>query len=57
VCPTDAVTLAAGHVQLDLGRCLFCTECTSACPSGAIEFTGEYRLSARARGDLVFNGQ
>src|SRR5262249_32871396 len=56
-CPTDAVTQTAGRVQLDLGRCLFCTDCTNACPEGAIEYTPEYRLATRAREDLVFEGQ
>jgi Ni,Fe-hydrogenase III small subunit len=36
-----------------MGRCLFCAECTSACPAGAITFTHEYRLAARSREDLV----
>jgi len=36
-----------------MGRCLFCTECTRACPEGAITMTQEYRLAARKREDLV----
>jgi Ni,Fe-hydrogenase III small subunit len=40
-------------LSLDMGRCLFCTECTSACPAGAITLTPEYRLAARQRSDLV----
>lgn len=56
-CPTDAI-IANGHsLQLDLGRCLFCTECLQACPHGAIAYTQDYRLAARRRGDLLFNGQ
>ena len=31
-CPTDAITLDDAGVALDLGRCLFCTECVAACP-------------------------
>src|SRR5207245_10347966 len=38
-------------------RCLFCPECTQACPEGALAFTGEYRLAARRRADLVTLGQ
>jgi Ni,Fe-hydrogenase III small subunit len=36
-----------------MGRCLFCTDCQDACPEGAIEYTREYRLAARAREHLV----
>ncbi len=51
-CPTDAI-LAGPAPSLDLGRCLFCTECVSACPGGAIAFTGDHRLATRRREDLV----
>ncbi len=44
-CPTDAITVDAARLALDLGRCLFCTDCTHACPEGAIEFTADYRLA------------
>jgi Ni,Fe-hydrogenase III small subunit len=40
-----------------MGRCLFCTECTTVCPEGALSFTQEYRLSARRRDDLVVRGR
>jgi len=40
------------HPSIDLGRCLFCTDCTAACPNGAIEFTREYRLATRHREEL-----
>ena len=41
---------------VDLGRCLFCTECVSACPEGAIQYSTGYRLAARRREDLVVRG-
>jgi Ni,Fe-hydrogenase III small subunit len=44
-------------LALDTGRCLFCTECTSACPTAAITFTQEYRLAARRREDLIVRGR
>jgi Ni,Fe-hydrogenase III small subunit len=50
-CPTDAIT--PGQLTLDLGRCLFCTECVSACPQGAIRHTTSYALAARGRDELV----
>jgi Ni,Fe-hydrogenase III small subunit len=42
-----------GGLALDLGRCLFCTECTSACPPGAIEYTRDHRMATSTREDLV----
>jgi len=53
-CPTDALLVDADvGPRLDMGRCLFCAECTTACPEGAIAFTREYRMAARRREDLV----
>jgi Ni,Fe-hydrogenase III small subunit/Pyruvate/2-oxoacid:ferredoxin oxidoreductase delta subunit len=51
-CPTDAIARDQQGLRLDLGRCLFCTECVEACPEGAIRYTQEYRLAVRARDDL-----
>jgi Ni,Fe-hydrogenase III small subunit/ferredoxin len=53
-CPTDAITVDQGGFRLDLGRCLFCTDCVNACPEGAIGYTQEYRLAARRREDLIY---
>ncbi len=35
-----------------MGRCLFCPECSQACPQGAIRFTREHRTAASDRGAL-----
>jgi Ni,Fe-hydrogenase III small subunit/Pyruvate/2-oxoacid:ferredoxin oxidoreductase delta subunit len=56
-CPTSAIAIADKAVHLDLGRCLFCTDCQEACPEGAIRYTQEYRLATRTRADLVLHGQ
>src|SRR5207245_77980 len=56
-CPTEAITIGGDGFRLDLGRCLFCTECSQACPEGAIRYSQEYRLAARRREHLVFNGR
>ncbi len=62
-CPTEAiiregaVNPAGAGLRLDLGRCLFCTDCQEACPAGAIRYTQDYRLAARNRQDLVLDGQ
>ena len=50
-CPTGAITLAPP--SLDLGRCLFCTECVDACPENVLRFTGDHRLAASVREDLI----
>lgn len=51
-CPTDAIA-NDGKLSIDLGRCLFCPECSSACPQGAIKFSREYRLATTERADLI----
>lgn len=67
-CPTDAITFpspslregeggVSGGPRLDLGRCLFCTDCVEACPEGAIRYTQDYRLATRRRDDLLLEGQ
>jgi Ni,Fe-hydrogenase III small subunit/formate hydrogenlyase subunit 6/NADH:ubiquinone oxidoreductase subunit I len=54
VCPTEAITRPAGQpAALDLGRCIFCSACVNTCPSGAITHTGDHRMAARGREDLV----
>jgi Ni,Fe-hydrogenase III small subunit len=55
-CPTDAVRFDAKGLGLDLGRCLFCQECVTACPEGAIRYTTEHRMATRSREDLVVRG-
>jgi len=52
-CPTDAIGRDGQGLGLDLGRCLFCSECTLACPVDAIRFTPDYRLATTARQDLI----
>jgi Ni,Fe-hydrogenase III small subunit/formate hydrogenlyase subunit 6/NADH:ubiquinone oxidoreductase subunit I len=57
VCPTETITQPSGQgIELDLGRCLFCADCVAACPHGAITQTGDHRLAARRREDLVLGG-
>ena len=55
-CPVDAIAKTGDRLQLDLGRCLFCVECAEACPEGALQYSQEYRLATRERGDLVLDG-
>ncbi|MFO0983063.1 MAG: 4Fe-4S dicluster domain-containing protein [Planctomycetota bacterium] len=53
VCPTDAIVNGDGKVAIDLGKCLFCSDCVRACTPGAIQFTKDYRLATDQRQDLV----
>lgn len=41
------------RLALDLGRCIFCRKCETACPEGAIAFTGSFRMGARTKAGLV----
>lgn len=56
-CPTDAITLESTGPVLDLGKCLFCSECQNVCPEGAIRYTPDYRLAVRTREALVMRDQ
>src|SRR5882762_145779 len=56
-CPTNAIAIDDQGLRLDLGRCLFCTDCMKACPEDAIHYTQDYRLATRTRDDLVLHGQ
>lgn len=54
VCPTQAIARSPGtRMLLDLGRCIFCTACVEVCPEKAITQTGDHRMAARWREDLV----
>jgi Ni,Fe-hydrogenase III small subunit/NAD-dependent dihydropyrimidine dehydrogenase PreA subunit len=51
--PGRAQAAAATALELDLGRCLFCTDCVQACPEGALRYTQEFRMATRTRDDLL----
>ena len=54
-CPTQAITRDSGSapLQLDLGRCVQCGDCVSACPEDRIQFSADPRLSTTQRQALV----
>ncbi len=52
-CPAGAISRDEQGIKLDLGLCLFCGQCEQICPSKAIEFTPEHRMSCWSRQDLV----
>lgn len=51
VCPTQAIALEP--LRIDLGRCVFCTECVAACPEKKFSFTTETRMGAASREGLT----
>jgi len=51
-CPTGALDPATPGL-IDLGKCLFCTDCAGACPRHAVTFSQSHPLAARDRADLV----
>ena len=56
-CSVDAIAITTVNGKprpaLDLGKCIFCLDCTQACPEKALKFTPEYRLATSRRENLV----
>ena len=50
LCPTHAISQSP--IQIDLGRCTFCGECTITFPD-KIQFTKDYKLSSNDRNRLI----
>lgn len=55
-CPMGALNITESGPELDMGRCLFCRACESACPKQNITFTGEHRLASYTREGLIVRG-
>ncbi len=54
-CPTQAFIGEGATLGIDLGRCLFCTDCMEACPTGVVRFTQDIALATRGRADLLLH--
>jgi Ni,Fe-hydrogenase III small subunit len=52
LCPTGAIS--PDPLRIDLGRCVFCSECQFAFPSG-ISFTKDYKMASCSREDLIIH--
>jgi Ni,Fe-hydrogenase III small subunit/ferredoxin len=52
VCPTAAISVAAGKLTLDRGRCVLCGACVRA-DSNRFRFVPSYKTGSRARGRLI----
>ena len=50
-CPTQAITL--DPVRIDLGRCIFCSDCAEACPVEKFQYTETYKMASHSREGLI----
>ena len=56
ICPTGAISITDKSI-IDLGKCLFCTDCADKCPKNAVSFSKDYRLTVSKRDDLVVSAE
>lgn len=50
-CPTEAIQMTDTKI-CDIGKCLFCLDCLTACNHNAISFTMDYPMAVSRREDL-----
>ena len=50
LCPTEAI--GTSPLTIDLGKCVFCKECSFALP-GKIKFTNDYKIASNDRLNLI----
>lgn len=55
VCPTSAIKL--NPLQIDLGLCVFCPLCEEICPENIIHFSGNYKLTASSREQMIISSR
>lgn len=55
ICPTGAIVLKENKICIDIGKCIFCGSCAQICSSGVIEYSGNYRLAATDRDNLMIS--
>lgn len=55
ICPTGALSRGK-NLSIDLAKCIFCGACESACPNGAVSFSGDYSLAASRKEALSATG-
>jgi Ni,Fe-hydrogenase III small subunit/ferredoxin len=55
-CPFGALQVDEGRLALDMGLCIFCGDCSAACPHQALSFSRDHRLASRTREGLVTEG-
>lgn len=47
--------LSVDKFTIDIGRCIFCGNCTDVCPKNAIIMTNEFELADYSRESMVFD--
>jgi len=52
-CPTGAIQFEGSSPRMDVGKCLFCSDCVRACPEKSITFTQDHRLTVKNREDFL----
>ena len=56
-CPTGAITIVEvegkKRPQIDLNRCIFCSQCVDSCPRGAIKMSDFFELATTDKNSLV----
>lgn len=52
-CPTEAILINEQKVSLDLGKCVFCGDCQTLCPTNKIKFTNDYKMATNVRSNLI----
>ena len=53
VCPSGALGADDAGLFLDLGRCILCGACATACPGGRVSWSSDHRLASSTREGLV----
>lgn len=53
-CPTDAIK-SNPNLSLDLGRCIFCSDCVPACPHQTIQLSNDFRMGSTSRESLMIH--
>ena len=61
-CPVGALAFDTGEAGkrkliVDLGKCLFCTDCVEICPRQALSHSKDYRLSFSRREDMIVDAE
>jgi Ni,Fe-hydrogenase III small subunit/ferredoxin len=57
VCPTAAIVRRKEGLAIDLGRCIFCADCTRVCTPGALRFSADFHLAGRTRAGLEISDE